>query len=320
MLFDGRDLMLAPMAGITDTVFRALCLELGANHTYTEMVSAKGLSYANEKTKHLLDVAESETAVSVQIFGHEPNTMAEQARWIASHLQECLLTININMGCPARKITSKGDGSALMRDVSLARAIIEQVVRAVSVPVTVKFRRGFEEGRDTSLSFAQMAEAAGVAAVIVHGRYALQFYRGQADWDCIAAIKDALDIPVVGNGDVTSGMRALALRRHTNCDAIMVARAAQGNPWVFADIQSVLTTGQSAQPPSVRERMELAKRHARLMSEKEGPVIVKMRRQAMDYVHGLPQAASLRQDITHASTYEDFAAIFERACAYPQAS
>lgn len=313
MLFDQHTIMLAPMAGITDAVFRSLCIEKGANMTFTEMVSAKGLSYANAKTQHLLELAPNESLVSVQIFGHEPDTMAHQAQWIEHMLEDKLFSLNINMGCPAKKIASKGDGSALMRDPSLAAEIIRAVSSAVSVPVTVKFRRGYELNHDTSLSFARMAEASGAAGVIIHGRYAQQFYRGEADWDCIARAKEALCIPVVGNGDVVDGKSAQALIAHTNCDAVMVGRAAQGNPWVFRDIASVLTTGKSIPLPTVKERMDLACKHALLLSRKEGSIIIKMRKHAMSYVTGLPKATELRQAITSASTYEDFEKIFSHA-------
>ena len=220
------------MAGVSDMAFRTLCREQGADLTYTEMVSAKGLSYANEKTRHLLDLAQGEDMVAVQLFGHEPDTMASQAAWIEQVMGENLAYIDINMGCPARKIVTKGDGSALMRDPDLAASIVFAVSRAVEHPVTVKFRRGWAMGCETAPEFAVRMQDAGAAAVAVHGRYAEQLYRGCADWGVIARVKQAVDVPVVGNGDVKCGADAVAITRETGCDAVMIARAAEGNPGV----------------------------------------------------------------------------------------
>lgn len=310
-LFEGRRIILAPMAGVSDEVFRELCLEQGAQLTYTEMVSAKALSYANEKTAHLLDLSPAETKVSVQIFGHEPETMAQQAALIEQSMGERLFAIDINMGCPARKIAGKGDGSALMRDPQLASAIVRAVSSAVEHPVTVKFRRGYNEGDETAVDFARLMEDSGASAVAVHGRYAQQFYRGQADWGLIARVKQALTIPVVGNGDVKSGQDALRLVHETNCDAVMVGRGAEGNPWVFRDIAACFRGEEGFASPTPSEKMALATRHAHLLSEREGKNIVRMRKHAMWYVAGMKDAAAARRQINDAVTFEDFAAIFE---------
>lgn len=310
-LFERRRIILAPMAGVGDEIFRELCREQGAQLTYTEMVSAKALSYANEKTVHLLDLSPLEDKVVVQIFGHEPEIMASQAAWVEQSLGDRLFSVDINMGCPARKIAGKGDGSALMRDPELAEAIVLQMTKTIEAPVTVKFRRGFEIGNDIAVEFGKRMEAAGAAAVAVHGRFAQQFYRGQADWDVVRHCKEALGIPVVGNGDVSDGESALRMKATTGCDAIMVGRGAQGNPWVFRDIASRLAGEQGYSGPTPTEKMALATRHARLLSERVGRNIVRMRKHAMWYVAGMKDAAAARREINDAVTFEDFARIFE---------
>lgn len=299
------------MAGVSDTAFRTLCLEQGADLTYTEMVSAKGLSYANEKTRHLLDVADGETQVAVQLFGHEPAVMASEAAWIERAMGPSLAYLDLNMGCPARKIVSKGDGSRLMTTPDLARSVVEAVVEAVSVPVTCKFRRGYAIGEELAVPFAVMVEEAGAAAVTVHGRYAMQYYSGSADWDVIAAVKRAVSVPVVGNGDVRSGDDALAMVERTGCDAVMIARAAEGNPWVFADVQAALAGRMRPEPPGFEQRIAMARRHAALLAEREAKSIVRMRKHAMWYFAGLPHAAAARREINSCTTLADFNRVFD---------
>lgn len=314
--FSERRLLLAPMAGVSDEAFRTLCREQGADLTYTEMVSAKGLSYANEKTRHLLHLAEGEDQVAVQLFGHEPDVMADQARWVEQEMGETLAYLDINMGCPARKIVSKGDGSALMKTPDLAAAIVRAVSAAVEHPVTVKFRRGWAEGDETCVEFARRMEDAGAAAVAVHGRYALQLYRGRAEWDAIARVKVAVSIPVVGNGDVKCGADAVALVERTGCDAVMIARAAEGNPWVFAQCKAALAGEPEPAKPSVEERIAMARRHARLLAEREGRNIVRMRKHAMWYMTGLPGAAAARAKINACVSVEDFDRVFDELLVY----
>ena len=298
------------MAGVSDIALRTLCREQGADLTFTEMVSAKGLSYANEKTRHLLDLAPGEQRVAVQVFGHEPATIASQAAWIEEQLGERLAFIDVNMGCPVRKIAGKGDGAALMKDPPLAAEIIEATCAAVSHPVTCKFRRGFVLGDETAPAFAARMEQAGAAAVTVHGRFAEQMYRGQADWGVIGRVKQTVSIPVVGNGDVRCGADALALAEQTGCDAVMIARAAEGNPWVFADVKAALQ-GKPYTAPTVGERLQMARRHAALLQQREGRNIVRMRKHAAWYVTGLPGAARARALFNECTSLEDFDRVFD---------
>ncbi len=309
--FRTHQLLLAPMAGVSDMAFRTLCREQGAELTYTEMVSAKGLSYANEKTRHLLDLADGEDMVAVQLFGHEPQTMASQAAWIEQEMGSSLAYIDINMGCPARKIVTKGDGSALMRTPDVAAQIVTAVRKAVEHPVTVKFRRGWAAGQETAPEFARRMEAAGACAVAVHGRFAEQLYRGSSDWGTVARVKQAVSVPVVGNGDVKCGRDAAAIKRETGCDAVMIARAAEGNPWIFAQAQAALQGLPEPAAPTIEQRIALARRHARLLSQREGRNIVRMRKHAMWYMTGLPGAAAARGKINACVSVEDFDAVFD---------
>ena len=314
--FQKHRLLLAPMAGVSDEAFRALCREQGADLAFTEMVSAKGLSYANEKTRHLLALAPGEDQVAVQLFGHEPDTMAAQAAWIEQEMGELLAYLDVNMGCPARKIVSKGDGSALMREPELAASIVRAIRAAVAHPVTVKFRRGWAMGAETAPDFARRMEDAGACAVAVHGRFAEQLYRGSADWDVVARVKEAVDVPVIGNGDVRSGADAVALTARTGCDAVMIARGAEGNPWVFAQAKAALAGVPKPPAPDARERIAMARRHARLLARREGKNIVRMRKHAMWYLAGLPGAAAARAKINACVSVEDFDRVFDELLAF----
>ena len=314
--FQTHRLLLAPMAGVSDEAFRALCREQGADLAYTEMVSAKGLSFANEKTRRLLALAPGEDQVAVQLFGHEPDVMAREAGWIEDEMGEALAYLDVNMGCPARKIVSKGDGSALMREPELAASIVRAIRAAVAHPVTVKFRRGWAMGAETAPDFARRMEDAGACAVAVHGRFAEQLYRGSADWDVIARVKEAVDVPVIGNGDVRSGADAVALTARTGCDAVMIARGAEGNPWVFAQAKAALAGVPEPPAPDARERIAMARRHARLLARREGKNIVRMRKHAMWYLAGLPGAAAARAKINACVSVEDFDRVFDELLAF----
>ena len=310
-MFGTYQTLLAPMAGVSDIAFRTVCREQGADLAFTEMVSAKGLSYANEKTRHLLDLADGEETVGVQLFGHEPETIASQASWIEEAMGDTLAYIDINMGCPARKIVSKGDGSALMKDHALAASIVKAAKEATSCKITAKFRRGWGMGNETAVEFAKHLEQAGVDAVTVHGRYAEQLYRGAADWSVIGCVKQAVSVPVVGNGDIKSGSDAVAMTEQTGCDAVMIARGAEGNPWIFAQVKAALAGKPEPSKPTTLDRIAMARRHAELLEKREGRNIVRMRKHAMWYVTGLPGASKARGLFNYCTTREDFNRVFD---------
>lgn len=294
---DGVPVLLAPMAGVGDIAFRSICKAHGCDFTFTEMVSAKGLHYKGAKTKALLNTSESERPCGVQIFGSDPEIMAETAEYICNEHADDISVIDINMGCPVNKIVSNGEGAALMKQPLLAANIIEAVVKKSTLPVTVKFRKGWDEDSVNAVEFARMAEQSGAAGIAVHGRTRQQMYAGRADWDIIAQVKAAVKIPVAGNGDVFSGADAKRMLEATGCDAVMVARGAQGNPWIFEQIKAELS-GQNYQMPGMAERLDTALCHARMLEKYIGkPAIAQMRKHIAWYSKGMPDAAKLRQDI-----------------------
>ena len=306
---NGAPVLLAPMAGVTDLPFRAICANMGADFTYTEMVSAKGLFYGGKNSRALLATAIEERPCGVQLFGSEPEVMADMAGMLCEQYAGELALIDINMGCPARKITSNREGSALMLDLPLASRIISAVVKASALPVTVKFRKGFDEARVNAPEFARMAEAAGAAAVTVHGRTREQMYSGKADWDIIASVKQAVKIPVVGNGDVFSGVDALALLKHTGCDGVMVARGAQGNPFLFSEIKAALC-GVPYVRPSDAKRIETAISHVRShVAHKGGRAVIEMRKHVAWYVRGMRDSSTLRTKLNECATQEALIAL-----------
>ena len=264
-------LALAPMAGVTDLAFRQICREHGAALTVTEMVSTKALCYQDKKTPRLLALGEDEHPAAAQVFGHEPETMAEGAK-IARAVSGCDI-IDINMGCPAPKIVNNGDGSALMRDPALAARVIEAVVKAVDVPVTVKFRKGWDEKSVNCVEFARMAEAAGAAAITIHGRTRAQQYSGKADWDAIRAVKQAVSIPVFANGDVAEPADVVRILEYTGADAVMIGRGALGDPWIFERANALIETGVCPPLPPFAERIGTAVRQIELAAAQKGEYI-----------------------------------------------
>ncbi len=296
-------ILLAPMAGYTDIVFRALCVSFGCDLTYTEMVSAKGLSFGNAKTADYLTLGDNETSVAVQLFGHEPDLLADVAKKVCDKLGERLCCIDLNMGCPAQKIVSNGDGSALMRTPALAGAIVEAVKKASAVPVTVKFRKGWDG--DTCVSFAKVLEEHGADAITLHPRTRVQQYEGTADRSAIAAVKAAVSIPVIGNGDITSGQSAKEMLERTHCDGLMVGRGALGRPWIFREIKASLR-GEPYAPPTVEERLRIALEHAeRIEVQKGAHGLVELRKHLPRYLVGMRNAASLRVRLNEAKSVSE---------------
>lgn len=290
--------LLAPMAGYTDVVFRTLCTSFGCDLTCTEMISAKGLTFGNEKTGGYLAVGEEEDKIAVQLFGHEPGLLAEAVSITADRLGSHLAAIDINMGCPAQKIVSNGDGSALMRTPALAGAIVEAVKRVSPVPVTVKFRKGWDD--NTCVSFAKVLEFAGADALCLHPRTRMQQYRGFADRSAIAAVKAAVRIPVIGNGDITDGASAVSMLRETGCDGVMVGRAALGQPWIFREIKAAIA-GIPYDAPTLSERLEVAILHAERIEASKGPHgLVELRKHLPRYLHGIRGSAALRTRLNEA--------------------
>ena len=303
--------MLAPMAGFTDMTYRALCRMQGCDFTFTEMVSAKGLSFGG-KSAELLETAPEERPCGIQLFGREPEIMADMAKRLCDEYQGAAAMLDINMGCPAPKITGNGEGSALMREPLQAAKVIEAVAKASSLPVSVKFRKGWDGESQNYLEFARMAEQSGAAMVTVHGRTREQMYSGIADWDAIAEVKAALSIPVIGNGDVTDAASALRLKEHTNCDGIMIGRGALGNPFIFPEVKAALK-GEEFVPPTDEQRMEVAISHIRGIVAHKGPrAVVEMRKHIAYYVRGMRGAAAFRTAATRAETAEEMIDMIQR--------
>ncbi len=296
--------ILAPMAGVTDLPFRLLCKEQGAGLLCMEMISAKALQYKNKNTKALLSIHPEEYPVSLQLFGSDPVIISEMAKEIEELPFQIL---DINMGCPVLKVVKNGEGSALMKEPKLVWQIVRQTVRAIHKPVTVKIRKGFDDNHVNAVEIAKAAEDAGAAAIAVHGRTREQYYSGKADWEIIRQVKETVSVPVIGNGDVTSGETALAMRRQTGCDGVMIGRGAQGNPWIFRELVEYDRTGLMPARPSREEIKAAMLRHARLQIEFKGDYlgIREMRKHVAWYTKGMEGAAKLRDAINRVESYEE---------------
>ena len=306
-----NNIFLAPMAGVSDMTFRGICALFGCGLTYTEMVSAKGLSYNNKNTAALLEIHPNEQTKAIQIFGSDEFVMAETAEKLSEYPVDI---IDINMGCPAKKIVGNGDGSALMKDPEKIGRIVEKVSRATSKPVTVKIRKGVDESSTNAVEVARIAEANGAAAVCVHGRFASQYYSGTADWDIIREVKQVLKIPVIGNGDVVSVESYQAMLDYTGCDAVMIGRAAQGNPWIFSQIVHYIKTGEKKDGPTYDEKIDMALFHGRQLIRNKGEYIGmrEMRKHLGWYVKGMDGASELRKTINTLATYDEMVHMFKQ--------
>ncbi len=296
--------ILAPMAGVTDLPFRLLCREQGAGLLCMEMVSAKAIQYNNKNTKALLEIHPEEKPVSLQLFGSEPDTISE----IAKQIEELpFAVLDINMGCPVQKIVRNGEGSALMKNPKRVHEIVSETVKAIQKPVTVKIRKGFDDSSINAVEIAKIIEDAGASAVAVHGRTREQFYSGKADWDIIRQVKEAVAIPVIGNGDVVSGESAIAMMQQTGCDGVMIGRGAQGNPWIFSELLAYERTGVLPERPSLEEIKKMMLRHAKLQLQYKGEYlgIREMRKHVSWYTSGLPNSAKLRAKINAVESFQE---------------
>ncbi|KKY01648.1 TIM barrel oxidoreductase NifR3 [Paraclostridium benzoelyticum] len=295
---------LSPMAGVTDLPFRLICKEQDCGMLYTEMINAKALCYDDQNTKKMLKIEEEEHPVAVQIFGSDPAFMGGAAEILNEYPNEIL---DINMGCPAPKVVKNGDGSALMRTPKLAEEVLKSVVKNSKKPVTLKIRKGWDDNNINAVEIAKIAEASGISALAIHGRTREQYYSGKADWDIIAKIKENINIPVIGNGDVFEVEDAINMINKTNCDAIMIGRGAQGNPWIFKRINHYMKTGEILPEPTGEEKINAALKHLKLAIDEHGEYVAvrEMRKHIAWYLKGLRGSAKLRDEINKIESYEE---------------
>lgn len=298
-----NNIFLAPMAGVTDSVFRLLCKEQSCGLVYSEMVSANGIKYKNENTSKLIQINPKERPAAIQIFGSEPDVMADMVKEIDSYAD----IIDINMGCPAPKIVKNNEGSALMRNPELIGKIVKKVSLSTDKPVTIKIRKGFDDSLINAVEVAQIAEFNGAKAITVHGRTREQYYSGNADWDIIKKVKENVKIPVIGNGDITEPQKAKKMFEYTNCDAVMIGRAAQGNPWIFKRTLHYINTGELLEEPSLQEKVNTALKHLYMLTEYKGEYtgIREMRKHLGWYIKGIENSAQMRVLINKAETKEE---------------
>ena len=302
--------ILAPMAGVTDLPFRLLCKEQGAGLLCMEMVSAKAIQYKNKNTQDLLRIHEEERPVSLQLFGSEPDTISE----IAKQIEELPFAIlDINMGCPVPKVVNNGEGSALMKNPKLVREIVTAMAKAIDKPLTVKIRKGFDEDHVNAVEIAKIIEDSGAAAIAVHGRTRQQFYSGKADWEIIRKVKEAVSIPVIGNGDVDSPQKAKALLEETGCDGVMIGRAAQGNPWIFGQTVEYLEHGTIPKKPELSEVKAVILRHANLQMQYKSELTAmrEMRKHVAWYTTGYPHSAQLRAAVNEVQNMDELRQLLE---------
>ena len=305
-----NEVFLSPMAGVTDLPFRTICKEKGCGMLYTEMINAKALCYDDENTKKMLRMDKDEHPVAVQIFGSDPEFMGKAAIIMNQYPNEIL---DINMGCPAPKVIKNGDGSALMRNPKLAAEVLTAVVKNSEKPVTLKIRKGWDDDSVNAVEIAKIAEECGISALAIHGRTREQFYSGKADWDIIAEIKQAINIPVIGNGDVFEVEDAVNMLEKTKCDAIMIGRGAQGNPWIFNRINHYMKTGEILPEPTLEEKITTAIRHMNLAVAEHGDYVAvrEMRKHIGWYLKGLKNSAKYRDQINKITDYKEVISMLE---------
>jgi len=299
-----NNIALGPMAGVTDFPFRILFKEQGCGLLYTEMVSAKAILYNNKNTEELLRTLPEESPVAVQLFGNDPDIMTE----IALRLEEKPFDIiDINMGCPVPKIVNNREGSALMLEPQTVEKILSKMSKALHKPLTIKIRKGFDDANINAVEIAKIAEACGVAAIAVHGRTRQQYYSGVADWDIIRQVKENVKIPVIGNGDITDGYTAKKMLDETDCDGIMIGRAARGNPWIFNQVSKYIINGEIVDRPAIEELKKMILRHSRMLLEMKGDYtgIREMRKHVSWYTAGYPHSAEIRRKVNMVESYEE---------------